>query len=206
MAGENIAALKELLQRMGFENGLEGALRAKACFLPPHFEVFHKIDKPGDACSFLLHVVINEAGVYQCRYYDACYRKEIIIDDEMAASLETRMKVIDWQADFDEIESVMLDLSTLAGSDLRLANLLQFKCWVDTPLENRVPDITAFRVQHEITQRFYVVEGSAPISVDEAFRFLQSRWLEKQARKKNGTAKAPTIAPKAHKATKKTKH
>ncbi len=181
MAGDNIASLVELLQTMGFENGLEHALRAKACFLPLHFEAFHKLDRAGDTCSFRLHVK-DDAGTYKCLYYDACYRKEIVFDDPVAASLDTRMKTIDWAADFEDIEAVMLDLKMV---DSQLANLLQYKYWADTLFENCVPNIATLRSQFEITQRFYVVEGSEPISVDEAFRFLQSRWMEKQARKKS---------------------
>ncbi len=36
----------------------------------------------------------------------------------------------------------------------------------------------------EVSQRFYFFEGQTGISVDEAYRFLQNRWLEKQIQAK----------------------
>ncbi len=200
MAGNNIAPVVKLLQTMGFENGLEHALRAKACFLPSHFEVLHKLDRAGDSCTFHLFFK-EEAGMYKCLYYDACYRKEIVFDDAVAASLDTRMKVVDWTVDFDDIEAIMHDLKVI---DPQIANLLLFKYWSGSLLENSIGGIASLRLQYEISQRFYVIEGSTPISVDEAFRFLQSRWMEKQARKREAPT-VPGIAPKARKATKKTK-
>ncbi len=200
MAGNNLAPVVKLLQAMGFENGLERALRAKACFLPLHFEVFHKLDRAGDTCSFHLYFK-EDAGMYKCLYYDACYRKEIAFDDPVVASLDSRMKTIDWAADFDDIEAIMHDLKMV---DPQTANLLLFKYWAGSPLESNLVSIAALRSQYEISQRFYVIEGSVPISVDEAFRFLQSRWMEKQARKKSEATKAPGVAPKARKSTHKT--
>ena len=35
-----------------------------------------------------------------------------------------------------------------------------------------------------MSQRFYIFEGEAEISLDEAYRFLQNRWLEKQMQAK----------------------
>ena len=200
MAGNNIAPIVKLLQTMGFENGLEHALRAKACFLPSHFEVLHKLNRAGDICSFHLFFK-EEAGIYKCLYYDACYRKEIVFDDPVAASLDTRMQTIEWLTDFDDIEAVMHDLKMM---DAQLANLLQYKYWVGSPLENNIAGIASLRSQYEISQRFYVIEGSTPISVDEAFRFLQSRWMEKQARKREAP-NVPGNKPKARKVTKKQK-
>ena len=208
MAGKNITAVKELLQQMGFENGLEHALRAKACFLPAHFELFHKMVKGGDTYTFSLRVE-KQGDVYRCAYYNAGYRKEIILDDVSVAALETRMKAIDWIKldNWDSIEIAIADLQILSKTEegTKLANLLRCKYWLDTPLESMIPNAYFLRSHLEITQRFYLAEGTTPITVEEACRFLQSQWLAKHARKREA-AKAPGHAPKARKAPKKKKH
>ena len=42
----------------------------------------------------------------------------------------------------------------------------------------------------EVSQRFYFFEGQIGISVDEAYRFLQNRWLEKQMQTKKKVSDA----------------
>jgi len=207
MVGENIAAVKELLDSIGFDSGLEQALRAKACYLPALFQIDYTLNRAGDSCVFVFHIKSVDS-IYQCLFYDACYKKEVLITDDAAASLETRMQLIDWHAlpapsTFDEIESVIMDMQTLSVTEAQHANLLAYKYWAGTSLENKIAGLASLKAQYEITQRFYVSEGSKPISMDEAFRFLQSQWLAKQARKR---APAPAAAPKARKASRKAKH
>lgn len=205
--GENIAAVKELLRGIGFDSGLEQALRAKACFLPALFEISCNLSRAGDSCVFTFHIK-DVDGIYNCLYYDACYNKEVVIADDAAASLETRMQLVDWNATptpgtFDEIESIIADMQLLNANDALHANLLAYKYWAGTVLENKINGLPTLKVQYEISQRFYVTEGSKPISMDEAFRFLQSQWQAKQARRR---ATAQVAAPKARKASRKAKH
>lgn len=207
MVRENIAAVQELLVSIGFDSGLDQALRAKACFLPALFDICYTLERGGDRCLFVFHIKDID-GIYQCLYYDTCYTKELVIIDDAAASLETRMKLVNWHAlpvpeTFDEIESVIVDMQLLTTADAVHANLLAYKYWAGTALENKISGLASLKAQYEISQRFYVSEGSKPISMDEAFRFLQSQWLAKQARKR---ATAPAAAPKARKASRKAKH
>lgn len=206
MVGENIAAVRELLHSIGFDSGLEQALRAKACYLPALFQIDYTLERTGDSCAFVFHIK-NVEGIYTCMYYDACYKKEIIVDDATAASLESRMRLIDWHAlptadSFDEIESIISDMQLLAGADSLHANLLAYKYWLNTLLENKITGLAALKGQYEISQRFYITEGSKPISMDEAFRFLQSQWLARQARRRA----APPVPAKARKPSRKAKH
>jgi hypothetical protein len=206
MERENIVAVIELLHSIGFDGGLEQALRAKACYLPVLFDINYTLARENDSCLFIFHIK-NESGIYDCLYYDACYKKEIIIDDAAAASLETRMRFIDWHAvpspeSFDEIESIITDMQVLTDADPGHANLLAYKYWAGTSLENKIGGLTALRAQFEISQRFYVTAGAKPISIDEAFRFLQSQWLARQARRRA----APPATVKARKASRKAKH
>jgi hypothetical protein len=41
-------------------------------------------------------------------------------------------------------------------------------------------NISPLKNKSEVSQQFYIFEGQTGISVDEAYRFLQNRWLEKQ--------------------------
>ncbi|MBC7507604.1 MAG: hypothetical protein H7320_02475, partial [Ferruginibacter sp.] len=45
-------------------------------------------------------------------------------------------------------------------------------------------NISPLKNKSEVSQRFYFFEGQRGISVDEAYRFLQNRWLEKQMQAK----------------------
>ncbi len=61
-----------------------------------------------------------------------------------------------------------------------MGGLLLFKHWVGTALEELVPNLSQWKAQLEITQRFYFMEDQQPISAGRALRFLQSRWVEKK--------------------------
>ena len=45
-------------------------------------------------------------------------------------------------------------------------------------------NISPLKNKSEVAQRFYFFDGQIGISVDEAYRFLQNRWLEKQMQAK----------------------
>ena len=45
-------------------------------------------------------------------------------------------------------------------------------------------NISPLKNKSEVSQRFYFFESQTGISVDEAYRFLQNRWLEKQMQAK----------------------
>lgn len=205
MSGENIAAVKELLHSIGFDSGLEQALRANTCYLPASFDLRHTMNRGGDLCDFTFYITLaNE--VYQCTCYDAVCRKEVVIEDAAAASLETRMRIIDWHAmpspaTFDEIESIMQDLQQLMMTDVSSANLLMYKFWPGTALSAKINDGMTLRARYEVSQRFYITAGIQPISMDEAFRFLQSQWQARQTRRRTAPP-PPAAAPKGRKAPK----
>ena len=54
------------------------------------------------------------------------------------------------------------------------------------PYQELFGNIIPLKNKSEVSQRFYFLEGQPGISVGEAYRFLQTRWLEKemQAKKK----------------------
>ena len=51
--------------------------------------------------------------------------------------------------------------------------------WIDIPFPELVSNISTIKIKSEVSQRFYFFDGQPGISVDEAYRYLQNRWMEK---------------------------
>lgn len=197
---KNITGMKQHLQALGFGDGLEKLLRASACFRPASFALPYVMRVSGDVVSFRMHAEKNDKGEYLLCHYDATLRKKIEVAEGAGeldidiAALEKKMAEIDWAfvtAHTDAIEAIVAELDSLAdiGADgVRIAGLLKFKYWSDTPAEPMVPGLAVFKNQYEISQRFYISEGQG-ITTEEAYRFLCSKWIEKKmsARKKQET-------------------
>lgn len=220
MNTQNIQSLTEQLTKLGFENS--GYLLAKkSCFKLRHFLLDLKIKKGKDRLFFQLFFE-KESSVngYVLKYYDAVFQKEIAIADLTihgihTITLEKSMQVIDWKKAFDfttvrqgdpeenedweieeKIELVMEGLAELERSaeGKLLADSLKWKYWADSSYQGLVGTISPLKDNAAISQRFYFQEGETGISVDEAWRFLQNRWLEKllQAKKKQSGTEAST--------------
>ena len=74
-----------------------------------------------------------------------------------------------------------------------IANRLKIKHWCDTPLEELFSDLRSLRTRFEISQRFYFFDRQGGISVEEAYRFLNNRWMEKQLQAKRKQKEFSTI-------------
>jgi len=61
---------------------------------------------------------------------------------------------------------------------------LKLKYWAGNPYHELVGSISPLKSKTEVGQRFYLFEGQPCISVEDAYRFLQNRWLEKQMQAK----------------------
>jgi hypothetical protein len=81
-----------------------------------------------------------------------------------------------------KIESIIEDLNALQISEegKSVAVSLKHKFWTGATYQELFGNISPLNNMHEVSQRFYFSEGQAGISVDEAYRFLQNRWLEKK--------------------------
>lgn len=207
---QNITALTEQLQSLGFEN--EGYLLLKRiCFKPDSFLISQKIEKGKDKLTFQLFFERDsKQNVYSLMYYDAILQKETALIDVMvnginAAVLERSIAEIDWKNAFDfnakklwnaedktswekeqKIESVIEDLTELEKSEegKAIAVSLKLKYWTGVPYQELFGTISPIKNKSEVNQRFYFFDGQAGISIDEACRFLQNRWLEKQMKAK----------------------
>lgn len=207
---QNIAALGEQLRSLGFENTGYSLLK-RICFKPVNFFLSHKVEKGKDQLSFnLFFEKESKQNVYVLMHYDAILQKEMPMPDATinginTATLKKRMAEIDWKSAFDfdikkqwslddkeswnneqKIESVIEDLCELEKTEdgRAIAVGLKLKYWAGTPYQELIGNISPLKNKSEISQRFYFSEGQEGISVDEAYRFLQNRWLEKQMQAK----------------------
>lgn len=81
----------------------------------------------------------------------------------------------------NQIEGIVTDLLRLAATDegKPFADALKLKHWATVPLHPMMGNLNAIRSRFEVSQRFYFFDGKG-ISVEEAYRFLLNRWLEKK--------------------------
>ena len=119
------------------------------------------------------------------------------IDWKIAFDFETKRNwnaedKASWEKE-QKIESVIEELKTIETSEegKSISTGLKMKFWAGIPYQELVGSISPLKNKSEVIQRFYLFDGQAGISVDEAYRFLQNRWLEKQMqakRKQSDTA------------------
>lgn len=192
---ESIQQLKEQLQTLGFENGLEFQLRSKICFQPERFVLQFRLVKDTDVIDFLLHFdITDEKTGYRCRFYDATLRKKIPIKDNIINEvsilvLDNLMNLIDWNISTpgdigreDAIDTIISDLKKLERTEegKNVSQILKFKYWTGTNVEDMISSLSMLKSRYEINQRFYFFEGEGQITIEEAYRFLCNKWLEKQ--------------------------
>ncbi|HEY5464407.1 MAG TPA: hypothetical protein VIJ95_14185 [Hanamia sp.] len=208
---QNIAALEKQLQSLGF--GDAGYLLLKRIsFKPENFILSQKMEKAKDKLSFQLFFEKEVSkGIYVLLYYDAILQKETPLIDAAinginTTILEKSMAEIDWKSAFDfvtkkqlnledktswekeqKVESVIESLSELEKSeDGKAVSVgLKLKYWAGIPYQEVFGNISPLKNKLEVSQRFYFSDGQAGISADEAYRFLQNRWLEKQMQAKS---------------------
>ncbi|MBS1666421.1 MAG: hypothetical protein JST58_03510 [Bacteroidetes bacterium] len=202
----NIAALAEQLDTLGFKNS--GYLLLKhICFKPENFSLFQKVEKGKEQLSF--HLFFEKEAdkkMYCLKYYDAVLRGKFTLSNTPINGidinvLEEKMSAIDWKSAFDfevkkqwnvedksswekeqRIELIVEELISLETSEVgkAAATDLKLKFWEGFSFQNLVGNINPLKTKAEVNQRFYFSEGQPGISVDEAYRFLQNRWMEKQ--------------------------
>ncbi|HRH50469.1 MAG TPA: hypothetical protein PLP23_17050 [Panacibacter sp.] len=209
---QNIASLTETLQSLGFEKGLEYKLLRRICFQPSSFYIQQRIIKGKDIMNFSLFFERYNNEDYTCMHYDAVLRKEINITatsvhGALVKDLEKMMQEIDWSVDFEQevrtahriedkenwsreekIERIVTMLLNMASDEegAYTADCLRFKYWCDTAVQDMINNIGILKSRYEISQRFYLFNNGSCISAEEAYRFLNNRWMEKslQVKKK----------------------
>lgn len=206
MNTQNIKVLAEQLKAIGFDS-MAYSLVKRICLLPDSFIIIEEYvvetDKVG--CSFYFERASADTA-FRLVYYDAVLKKEqalpgIEIENTNIRELNERMSLIDWKNVFDfttkklfviddknsfdneeKIEQVIISLNKLEANEAgkQFAVLLKQTHWGGFSYQPEMGNITNGRTKTEISQRFYCSEGQPVISVQEAYRFLQNRWVEKQ--------------------------
>lgn len=203
---QNIATLAAKLEGLGFEN--TGYLLLKnISFRPQQFWLVVKAAHLNNALSFHLFIQRNSVNKeYELQYYDANLsavpneggQKINGID---ITELVSAMKQIEWKDAFDftirknvlvneksnlekeeAVESVIERMQVLERSDIgkNVSIDLKLEFWSGLPYQDLFGNIAPAKNKFEISQRFYCSSGQPGITVDEAYRFLQNRLLEKQ--------------------------
>ncbi|WP_121356775.1 hypothetical protein [Flavisolibacter nicotianae] len=212
MNRQNINELAEKIHRVGFE-GVLPYLVQRICFQPPQFVVSRVLQKGSEKAIF--HFCITRqtgTGNYVLDFYDAVLQKEAALAEEIdginLALLNHRMVEVDWQkvlrsgsaeastteerkiwAEAEAIEGIVRDLAKLektGGAEAALR--LKQKYWAGTEYQEFTGTSLSGKVKDEISQRFFLQDESI-ISADEAFRFLQNRWLERKLQVKRRSEK-----------------
>jgi hypothetical protein len=204
----------------GFNHSIGYLLLKHISFKPDNITIPQHVIKGKDIIKFQLFFQSNPNRSYTCVYYDAILRKEIqvkeaTINEINTYELEERMAEINWSDVFgiresrvlqsedistwpevERVESIVNDLVSLEANEdgKDIAIQLKMKYWCDTPIEEMVQNISSLKVKFEISQRFYFLDGQGGISTDEAYRFLNNRWLEKQLQAKKKYADASNIS------------
>src|SRR6266542_2725646 len=190
---QNIRTLSDSLQALGF--AIASQLLKNISFKPSNFTIHQRMVKGSDVMNFHLAFEKNGDGnSYSPIYYDAVFRKEIEILNVSINGIEVK-----------KLDNIVTDLQALESVEegREIVDRLKMKFWYDSPGQEMIGNLSSLKSKFEISQRFYFFEGQNGISVEEAYRFLHNRWMEKQlqAKKKqmeisnveeqpNGNAKA----------------
>jgi hypothetical protein len=207
---ENISVLMGQLQSLGFENAGYSLLK-RISFKPENFILSQKIEKAKDKLCFQLFFEKDiKQGIYVLLYYDAILQKETPLIDAAinginTTDLEKSMMEIDWKNAFDFVTKKQLDLEdkTSWEKELKVESVIEALCeleksengkivsvglklkyWAGILYQELFGNISPLKNKYVVSQRFYFFEGQTGISVDEAYRFLQNRSLEKQMQAK----------------------
>jgi hypothetical protein len=149
--------------------------------------------------------------IYVLLHYDAILQRgtsliDAAINGINITNLKKSMIEIDWKNAFDfftkkqlnledktswekevKVESVIESLSELEKSEdgKVVAVGLKLKYWAGISYQELFGNISPLKNKSEVSQWFYFFDKQIGISVDEAYRFLQNRWLEKQMQAKS---------------------
>jgi hypothetical protein len=211
---QNITALASQLQSLGFDN-LGSLLLKRICFKPDNFYLNHKIARDKELLEFRFYFERQrKSDAYMLLYYDITLQQKDVFEELMIAGiniadLEKQMTTISWMSAFNlderkkldpndkttweveaKVETVVESLAVLTQDEKgkAVAAALKVKFWLGTPYHEIFGSISAVKNKSDISQRFYFSENSSGITVDEAYRFLQNKWLEKQLQLKKKQA------------------
>jgi hypothetical protein len=189
MLTDNIELLSERLITLGFPSTVVTQLKCHICFAPRQFDLCKQVSTGTDQCLFSVRFEKEANEQYQMKYYIATLRRPVVVPQELT-DIDRKMAAIDWglisdgrlgakQQLIEKIEeatALFRQLQELGPG----ADLLRYKYWLGTDLENLILFPPQHKASWEISERFYFFSEMDQISFSEAIRFLNSRWMERQ--------------------------
>ncbi|HLP36991.1 hypothetical protein [Lacibacter sp.] len=209
---ENIRALAEQLREIGFEQ-MEVLILRHTCFKISFFQLLRSVEKGSDQLCFWFNFEKDKnSDQYSLLYYDVSLQKRDIVDTGVvdrndSFSIDDEMASIDWKTFLQEAEKGTIPLKQTWEIERKVEQIteklvamsanengrsiterLLLKYWVGTLPVEIVNSIVTVKVRPDITQRFYP-SGDSLITIDEAYRYLQNRWIERQFQQKQKNSK-----------------
>lgn len=188
MDQKNIELLAARLIQLGCKPMVTTQMAAHACFGLLQFDLTHIEEYGEDCCYVVIHCRKGNHVGYDALYYTAILKRRPSVPDGLEV-LDRQMAAVDWRqiiatridgvgCSVDDFVSVATLVDQLSEVDIH--GILRYRYWSGTSLETLVPELAHLKSQYEIQQRFYLTPDQAPIRFEEAYRFLQSRWMEKR--------------------------
>lgn len=202
---KSVIDLSEQLKNLGFSDLLNYLVK-RICFKPKRFTIDYKIEKSGNMlhCQLSFEKSSETASGYSFMYYDATFQPAQTYEGNLAGVnvtlLAKKMSEIDWIKAFSYTEKIGVEVENGAyENELKIAAVVDDLSAIESIVEGK-PIVfnlkqkywsgiagydsnileTIVKGKTEICQRFYIITGQPAISVDEAYRYLQNRWLEKE--------------------------
>ena len=203
---QNISELSKQLEVLGFQDA-DSLLLKRICFKPSNFYLPQRVIKEKDVMLFSLYFeLLQKTDNYLLQYYDVTLQKAngglvLPVDGVNPAELEKQMAAIDWKKAFSlddkkswnaedkstwetelKISGIIESLSILEKSEPGkvIASTLKQKFWEGALHQEIFGSITLVKNKADVSQRFYIAEDGSGITTDEAYRFLQNKYMEKQ--------------------------
>lgn len=209
---DNITMLAGQLKQIGLEQ-MEALILRHTCFKIASFRLLRSVEKNSDQLSFWFHFEKDKSSdQYSLLYYDVCLQKQIISDTDFSDSndnfsIDSEMASIDWKTFLQEAEKSTTPLKqtweiegkveqitekliamSANANGRSIAERLILKYWAGSLPVEIVNSIITVKVKPDISQRFYP-SGDSLITIDEAYRYLQNRWIERQVQQKQKDSK-----------------
>ena len=202
---QHVTALIEMLSTLGFPAPAHRQLLFYACLGQKQFVVGARIYFGEDIMNYQVHFKEDNASRrLTCVYYDATLRKTVEIEASVingvdVSELEKRMTSVNWQIPLEDsssdnlqiadkttwmkeaiIEEITRDLEIISATaeGAVIANTMKYKFWTEPLLQNTKLELHLIKSKYELSQRFYILNGDG-ITANEAYRFLNNRWLER---------------------------
>lgn len=204
---KSIMNLSGQMKSLGFSDLIHPLVK-RICFKPKRFVLCYQVEKVDNILRCLLSFERDDKALsgYKFSYYDAFFQPSQFyngtVDGVDISLLAKRMAEINWMKAFDfsekqtgvdlgeelfedelKVADVVDSLSILHSSveGQRVAVSLKQRYWFGIAgQESEGIANMAIKGNADVSQRFYVMDGQPSISVDEAYRYLQNRWLEKE--------------------------